>query len=259
MHPIPRYFVLAGLSLFALTAAAQESLRLCHNQDESFPWLLKRTPGVSQIMATEAAKALKIKLVLLPMPGAGCVEAVQQGRVDGAISIVFLPERLTSMVYPGPASGPADVQQRMYNNSVSLFHRKQDKLLWDGKKLQVSGVVGVRRGNFAAQTLLAMGIKVDSTSTSYVELFKRLERGEIAAAVIETIDGSEMLRHTISLRSLIEMHPQPFEREAFYTVFSKAYASRKPQVVKDFWKQMQQLRTSPEFAGNVQYLVRNLD
>lgn len=209
--------LLVALWMCAPLAASQESMRLCHNEDESFPWLLKHTPGFSQIMATDTAQALGIRLSFVPMRGAACLDAVAQGSVDGALSIIFLPERLQNMAFPGPAAGPADPEFRMYNNSVSLFHRKQDKMSWDGTRLQVNGVIGVRQGNFAARRLQALGAKVDSSSTSYLDLFKRLERGEVMAAAIDTLEGTETLRHNFSLRSVDAYAPG--SRALLYGIF----------------------------------------
>lgn len=260
MPALRSLLVLAGLLLIApAVQAAPDTLRLCHAADESFPWLLKRTPGVSQTMAIEAAAALKLKLELRPMATAACLEAIQQGRMDGAISIAFVNERVVFLAYPGMKGGQPDVTLRMYNNSFSLFRRKQDKLVWDGRKLEVPGAVGVRRGSSITARLQDLGAKVDASSTGYLDVLKRLARGEVAAAAVETIEGAETVRHDFNMRSTLEEVPQPLLLEPFYTVFAQDFLRRSPDLAKAFWEKERTLRQSPDFARKVAHLVRKLD
>lgn len=243
---------------WAASAAAQPQLRLCHNQDESFPWIMKATPGFSQILATEAARQLNVDLRLTAMPWEDCLRALREGKSDGAVSAAFAEERLQFAAYPMAGRKPDDAL-RMYNNSFSLFQRKGDKLAWDGKTLTVKGSVGVRQGSSIGLRVKALGASVDDSSTSYLQLLRRLSKGEFAAVALETQEGNASLLQDFNLRSTLVSAPLPLLKEPFFTIFSKTWADRNPALAKSFWQQEQKLRKSPDFALKVRHLVKTID
>lgn len=248
-----------GASLVPAATAAASTLRLCHNSDESFPWIMKVMPGFSQILATDAARNLKLDLQLHPMNWNECLQAVRQGQMDGAISVAFVAERLDFLVYPMSSGGKPDTSLRMYNNSFSLYHRKAEKIAWDGRTLVVKGSIGMRQGSSIGTRLKALGASADTSSTNYVQLMRRLAKGEFAAAAVETIEGHENLVQDFNLRSAIEPLPEPLLVEPFFTAFGKGYAQKNAALIKAFWMQQQKLRQTPEFAAKVRHLVKKID
>lgn len=237
---------------------AATSLRLCHNRDESFPWIMKQMPGFSQMLATETGRRMKVEVRLLPLQWEDCMRALQDGRADGAISAAFSAERTAFAVYPVKAGKP-DSALRMYNNSFSLFHRKGEKVTWDGRTLTVKGSVGVRQGSSISVRLKTLGASVDDSSTSYVQLLRSLSKGEFSAAAVETIEGQASLVQDFNLRSALVMNPKPLLKEPFFTIFSKRWAAQNPALMAEFWRQQQALKKSPDFLLKVRHLVKTID
>jgi len=203
-----------GLALFALLLAphalvqaadaAPESLHICHENEDAFPWLLKDKPGYSQIMMAQLEKQLGTPIKLMPMPWKQCLAELKSGKVDAAMNASFNAERAEFAHYPLKLDGEADATKRMYRATYALYKGKAAAVSWDGKALTAAGTIGAQAGFSIVAQLKQLGAKVEDNAPTADELLNRVASGRYLAAALQTTEADNSLAALPALQGKVE-------------------------------------------------------
>lgn len=250
------------LGLCAPVRAAEggpESVHICHENEDAFPWLLKDKPGYSQIMMAQLEKQLGTPIKLVPMPWKQCLAEVKSGKIDGAMNASFSAERAEFAHYPLKLDGEADATKRMYRATYALYKTKGASVSWDGKALSGSGTFGAQAGFSIVAQLKQLGVKVEDNAPTADELLNRVASGRYLAAALQTTEAEASLAALPALHSKIERISPPLVDKAYFTIFSKPFFAKHGQTAREVWRLQGKLRESPEFKGQVSHLMKSVD
>lgn len=258
-----------GLALFALLLgpstqvqaadAAPESLHICHENEDAFPWLLKDKPGYSQIMMAQLEKQLGTPIKLMPMPWKQCLADLKSGKVDAAMNASFNAERAEFAHYPLKLDGEADATKRMYRATYALYKGKAAALSWDGKALTAAGTIGAQAGFSIVAQLKQLGAKVEDSAPTADELLNRVASGRYLAAALQTTEADNSLAALPALQGKVERVNPPLVDKAYYTIFSKPFFAKHGLTAREVWRLQGKLRESPEFKAQVSHLMKSVD
>lgn len=252
--------LLLGLSPSVRAAdGAPDSLHICHENEDAFPWLLKDKPGYSQIMMAQLEKQLGTPIKLVPMPWKQCLAEVKSGKIDGAMNASFSAERAEFAHYPLKLDGEADATKRMYRATYALYKTKGASVSWDGKALSGSGTFGAQAGFSIVAQLKQLGVKVEDNAPTADELLNRVASGRYLAAALQTTEADASLAALPSLQGKIERLNPPLVDKAYFTIFSKPFFAKHGQTAREVWRLQGKLRESPEFKGQVSHLMKSVD
>lgn len=262
---------LSGALILALAASAApgialaegnpDSVQICHENEDAFPWLLKSKdkPGYSQIMMAQLEKQLGLPVKLLPMPWKQCLAELKSGKVDGAMNASYSAERAEFAHYPLKMDGEADATKRMYRATYALYKTKGASLSWDGKALSGAGTFGAQAGFSIVAQLKQLGVKVEDSSPTADELLGRVASGRYIAAALQTTEADNSLAALPALQGKVERISPPLVDKAYYTIFSKSFFAKHAQTAREVWRLQGKLRESPEFKGQVSHLMKSVD
>lgn len=256
-------FVVAVLVGAVGSVAAQgnpATVLLCHEDGDSYPWLIKGKPGYSSIQTQEVEKQLGVTIKLVPRPWKQCLEEVKSGAVDGAINASFSKDRAEFAAYPIKMDGEPDPSKRMYRATYALYKAKGDALAYDGSKLQgLTGAIGAQTGFSVIAQLKQLGAKVDDSMGKASDLLKAVAAGKLQGAALQTTEADDSLSDMGDQKSKIERVTIPLAEKPYYTILNKAFAAKYPQFARQLWQAQGKVRESAEFKSKVAGLVKSVD
>ena len=255
--------VVAMLVGVAGTVAAQgnpASVSLCHEDGDSYPWLIKGKPGYSSIQTQEVEKQLGVPIKLVPRTWKQCLDDVKSGAVDGAINASFSKDRAEFAAYPIKLDGEPDPSKRMYRATYALYKAKGDGLSYDGSKLQgLTGAIGAQTGFSVIAQLKQLGAKVDDSMSKANELLKAVAAGKLQGAALQTTEADDSLGEMGDQKAKIERVATPLAEKPYYTILNKAFAAKYPQFARQLWQTQGKVRESAEIKAKVAGLVKSVD
>ncbi|WP_293931784.1 ABC transporter substrate-binding protein [Iodobacter sp.] len=246
------------VALFAVylapsSAAGQaENIVLCHEEEDSYPWVLKGRPGLDIILLKMIAKKLKVKFEMRPLPWVRCLHELKNNHVSGAFNLSFGAERLDIGHYPMLGNKP-NIDQRLHSDSYSLYRLKGSGINWDGERLlnPYGGIVGAQSGFAVIPQLKELGTKVDDQTRSAEINFKKLMVGRVGAVALPTKEGDMQLRNKRFFSKRIEKIGPPLVDKNYYLVISNDFYTRNPKLAKQIWVTLANMRESAEFKKMV--------
>jgi polar amino acid transport system substrate-binding protein len=255
-----------AMSLIALSSASLSlaqtnptSITLCHESEDSYPWILKVKPGYSMILMKEVEQQLAIPIKLVARSWKQCLEDVKSGAVDGAINASYSKERAEFAAFPLKMDGDPDASKRMYRATYALYRQKGGSIDFDGHKMNgVTGSIGAQTGFSIIAQLKQLGVKVDDSMAKADELLKQVASGKLQGAALQTTEADDSLRDA-DLKGKIERVSTPLVEKPYYTVFNKAFELKYRQSAREVWRLQGKLRDSAEFKTKVAHLVKTVD
>lgn len=257
-----RLAALVCAAFVPLHAGAQDapaSVSLCHENEDSFPWLLKGNKGYSQIMTLQTEKQLGIPIKMVPMPWKACLEAVKAGTVDGAINSSYAKDRAEYAQYPLKLDGEADATKRMYRTTYALYVAKGSSTRWDGTKLTASGPIAAQKGFSIIAQLKTLGVQVDDSLTTADDLLAKAASGQFAGVALQTTEGENSLAAAPAIAAKIERLNPPLAEKPYYTIFAKGFFAKHGQTAREIWRIQGKLREAPEFKSAVAHMMKSVD
>ncbi|NEX60741.1 substrate-binding periplasmic protein [Noviherbaspirillum galbum] len=242
---------LVGTLLFlaqaAMAADRPAKLVLCHENQDSYPWIMTDRPGLNILLLKLLERDLKLPVEFVPLPWKRCLAELAAGRVDGAFAASFKADRLAMGRYPGAARDTPDPAKRLHGSSYSLYRLKGGNLDWDGSAFHnLSGPVGILSGFSIQDFLLERGVQVDEGTGSPERTLRKLEAGRIQGAALQTRRADHLLQHP-ELAARIERLPVPLEDRPYYLMLSFDLVRGHPALAEDIWNRVARLRDSGEF------------
>jgi polar amino acid transport system substrate-binding protein len=247
----PTLTLALALSLVGVSAGAQTRLRLCAEDENSYPWMLKDRPGLNAIMMKLLGEQLGLPIDIERQPWRRCLVSMRDGLVDGAFKASFNAERLSFGHYP-MRDGKPDLQRRMLDESYHLYRRKGSAVQWDGRLLfGVEGPIGAQAGFSIVEHLRSAGHAVEDGSKVPEALLAKLRLQRVGAAALQTQQGDFLLAQQPELGALIERVGPPLVSKPYYLMLSPQLVARDPAWAERIWDGVAAVRDSAAYRNAV--------
>lgn len=231
---------------------AQPTLTFCHEDQNSFPWVMTDGTGLNLELLGLVQQALELQVTYVAVPWKRCLSGLEQGLYDGAFAASFKPERLKMGHYPVDADGRPDALRRLHTSRYTLYRRAGSTVSWDGQRFsQLSGRVGSLSGFSIRDLLLAHGLEVDESSRDPLALLQMLVHGRVEAIALQTMRGDFLLQANPQLAAQVEKLPQLLEEKPYYLMLSKALLTRDPELAELIWSEVRRQRESATYQARV--------
>ncbi|PHV12985.1 substrate-binding periplasmic protein [Chitinimonas sp. BJB300] len=236
----------------AFSADKPPIIKLCIEDEDSYPWLLKNRPGLSIIMMQMVEKRLEVKMDIQPLPWKRCMEVVKHGIFDGLFKISFKADRMELGNFPMIGDKP-DISKRMFDDSYSLYRLKGTNVDWDGKVIRnAEAGIGAQAGFSIVDQLKAMGITVDDGTRIADDNLRKLLVGRVAAVALQTQEGDASIAANADMRGKIERLSPPLAEKPYFLMLSKPFVTKYSEFSKLVWDAVAEVRESPEYKKQVQ-------
>lgn len=231
-----RHLLLGGLLWLPLALpAAPLELQLCQSDEGDYPWTLPDRAGLNNLLIERAVRRTGVRIRFHAMPWARCLFKVSTGDMDGVVGASYRPERQRIGAYP-LSQGRPDAERRLMRNRYLLYRRTGDTgVQWDGRRLVVSGPVGVPTGYSIADTLRRHGATIAQQQRLPARLLQDLIVGDLNAVAITAGEGERLLADHDTYQGRIEPLPLALEEKDFYLVFSHRFRQRHPALTDRLW------------------------
>ena len=232
------------LPLASLADDRPATLRLCHDDVDLAPWVLRDGQGLSQQLIAKIARDFRsMEIEMLPLAWQRCLKLLENGQMDGAFGTSYLAEREAFAVYPKKGDGSIDTGQRLNSVSYSLYVRQEDSLQWDGRNISPAGaLIGIQHGFSIGQLLRQLGANPRPLARDTRELLRHIVARHADAAALQTTQADLELRQDPALAQQIRKLPLPLTEKHYYLVFSRSFEQQHPGFTRQFWQQLQSQR-----------------
>lgn len=250
-----RMLLTLALSLVAtpMLCSAESPVRICHENEDSYPWIFRDRVGLTTALLKMAEKTYGAKVEVVPLPWRRCLAEAQSGAVDGVVKISFSPERTGFLVYPMSGDVP-DASKRLLIDSYSLYRMKGSTVVsWDGKVLNVTGVVGAQSGFSIVKQLTTLGARVDDGSRPADANLAKLVSGRVVAVALQTEEGDMSVASSPEFNGKIERVTPVLVEKPYFVAFSKQFYARDTAAARKLWDAIASSRESTEYKD----LVKN--
>ena len=245
---------LVALSLSLMTAsawAAEPPLKICHENEDSYPWIFKDRAGLTTSLLKMAEKIYGSKVELVALPWKRCLDDAKNGAIDGVVKISFSTDRTEFLVYPMAGDKP-DASKRLLNDTYSLYRMKGSiAATWDGKTLKVDGAVGAQSGFSIAKQLTSMGARVDDSVRSADANLTKLVGGRIAAVALQTEEGDISIANNAEANGKVEKLTPVLVEKPYFVAFSKQFYGKEKAAAQKLWDAIGTARESAEYKDLV--------
>lgn len=237
------------LALFTSSVAAKPgALVFCHEDQDSYPWVLRDRAGLNIVMLRLLERDIGMPIRFLPLPWRRCLAELAANNVDGAFAASFKAERLSMGRYPSGKDGKPDPARRLHMSSYSLYRAKGNALRWNGSRFDgLQGQIGTLTSHSIIDFLLERGVAVDSGSKSPVETLRKVALGRLQGAALQTPRAEHVLAQMPELARQLEREPVLLEERAYYLMLSNRLVDSEPQLADTVWRQIERIRDSAPY------------
>jgi polar amino acid transport system substrate-binding protein len=253
--------LLIGAALLASNSMAGGLLQkvvLCHEEEDSYPWILKERQGLDLLLLDMMGKELNIQFQMKPLPWVRCLHELKNNHVDGAFKLSFSLDRLALGRYP-MRGAKANRAQRLHSDSYSLYRLKGSSIDWDGERLTHlnGGVVGAQTGFTIISQLKELGAMIDDQTRSAEVNFKKLLAGRVVAVALHTKEGDMELGLKPDFSRGIERIVPPLIKKDYYLVLSNGFYENNTQLSQKIWAVLAKTRESTEFKKTTRQFMQD--
>lgn len=257
--PIPAFLLLCLLAPPPVHAAPVPLL-FCHENEDSYPWVMRQHDGVGGLnilLLRQVERELDLRITFVGYPWRRCLAELAAGKVDGAFAASFKPERLAMGHYPVLDNGKPDPSRRMHTAGYSLYRLKGDSLDWDGRQFfNLHGSIGAQSAFSVGDFLRERGVAVDQGTKSPEDTLRKLLVGRVQGAALQGLRGDHALQEFPELAERIERLPQPLEERPYYLMLSFNVTNTMPALAAEIWKTIGQVRESPAYKRSEREYLR---
>nr|WP_315464605.1 transporter substrate-binding domain-containing protein [uncultured Rhodoferax sp.] len=240
-----------SLSLVANSTMAQSAMKICHENEDSYPWIFKDRAGLTTSLLKMAEKVYGAKVDVVALPWKRCLDDARSGAIDGVVKISYAADRTDFLVYP-MAGGAPDASKRLLNDSYSLFRMKgSTAAAWDGKALKVDGAVGAQTGFSVVKQLQTLGARVDDGTRSADANLTKLVGGRVAAVALQSEEGEISVTSNPEFNGKVERVSPVLVEKPYFVAFSKQYYGKEEASAKKLWDAIATARESAEYKDLV--------
>jgi polar amino acid transport system substrate-binding protein len=242
-------WALSSAVMAAPQPAGQKSLRLCHEDGDVFPWLMKGSTGLSNILVDTAAEKIGMQIELVVVPWRRCLLYIATGAVAGGFGASYAEERALFAQYP-TVGGRPDGKRRIRSETYSMYGLVNSGIKWNGTALtgKAAPLVGAQAGYSIANDLRKRGITVDEGAYNSIANLRKLVAGRVDAAALQTTEGDRLARTPEFLERIERLMPHISEKH-YFVIFGKAYYEENKATVEKFWDMLAVVRNSADYKA----------
>lgn len=251
MRTIRRLAVVAlFLSAFGSYAADKPaSMKLCYENEDVYPWVLKTRPGLNIIFMNALEQKLGTKFEMVALPWKRCLDDLKSGAVDGLFAASFKTDRLELGLYPMAGDKP-DESKALMRDGYTLYRVKgASNVQWDGKKLTVAGSVGAQPGYSIIDQLKALGAKVDDGARGADDNLRKLLAGRVDAVALQTLEGENSVRTNAEFTGKVEAVSPELVSKPYFLMLSKQFVGKYGDFSKEIWNGVAAVRESADYKA----------
>ena len=120
-----------SLSIVAGSAlAAEPSIKIYHENEDSYPWIFKDRVGLTTSLLKMAEKIYGGKVEVVGLPWKRCLDDVKSGAINGVVKISYAADRTEFLAYPMTGDKPDATLRPMARWSVSARSWWETPTLW---------------------------------------------------------------------------------------------------------------------------------
>lgn len=243
--------ILASLALAALGQAAQtaQAAKLCYDDVEQFPWVLKDGRGLAVELLEMASKKTGTTYELVALPWKRCLMEVEKGEVAGAFPASFSEERAKFAAYPMTDSNKPDIEKRLNTDGYTLYRRKGSNVSWDGNKFSnLTEPIGTQASYSIIPDLIKWGAKVDTQTRKPETLMRALADGHLQSVALLTGQGNYAAKNP-AYADKVEAVDPPLVSKPYYLIINKEHYEKNRKNIDALWAAIATERNSAQYKA----------
>lgn len=238
--------ILASLALAAIGHTAQAA-KLCYDDVEQFPWVLKDGRGLAVELLEMASKKTGTSYELVALPWKRCLLEVEKGEVAGAFPASFSEERAKFAAYPMTESNKPDADKRLNTDGYTLYRRKGSNVSWDGSKFSnLTGPIGTQASYSIIPDLIKWGAKVDTQTRKPETLMRALVDGHLQSVALLTGQGNYAVKNP-AYADKVEAVDPPLVSKPYYLIINKEHYEKNRKSIDALWAAIATERNSAQY------------
>ncbi|MGQ5521649.1 substrate-binding periplasmic protein [Chitinimonas sp. PSY-7] len=241
--------LLTLLALTGLTAQAADkpaTIKLCTDNVEAFPWVVNGRDGLNIIHLKQVGQKVGVKVEIVLVPWARCLDDMRQGTMDGAFSSSFKQDRLAMGFYPGASDKP-DMAKYLMMSGYSLYKLKGSNISYDGKTISnLTSAVGAQQGYSIIDQLKTMGVRVDDGTRGADDNLRKLMAGRLQVVALQTQEGDNSIAQA-EFSGKVEKISPPLVEKPYFLMLSKQFYGKYTEFSNEIWDAVASVRESPEY------------
>lgn len=252
-----RSLLLSALLCCGLRVQAEE-IRIAINDVDNSPYMvgsgstLSSPPGIAVELANAVAADIGVSLTWQRLPSKRLLLDLKEGRIDAILMLSYNEERAKDYAYPLNKAGQVDDNRRIGYLSYALYRQRGSTVQWDGKQfVNLTGTVGANTGYSVVEQLKQLGATVDEAKET-TQNFGKLALGRVQLVAAQEVMGDYLLAERRF--PSVEKIPVLLSGKSYFTVFSKSFAAKKPELVERFWLRLSGVRDTKTRALLPTYL-----
>ena len=252
-------------SFILMNSLNAKELTFCHEDNESFPWIMKNNSGLNMFEIQGIEKKIpELKVKLTAAPWKRCLEELKENKFDGVFAGSYKADRLENGAYPGiplgSKEGKPDDSKRTHTSEYALYIKKGANIHWDGSKITGAKKVGAQSG-FSIVDLLNKQKEMknietveDSAKTS-VALINNVFKGNLDAAAMLVFQADNTIKSNKEFSNVIKLDP-PLEKKSYFLILSHKLVKEDPELAKKIWKSLEEVRESNEYKAKIKEVLK---
>jgi len=242
------------LAVLSRPSFALTELKCAYQDSDNFPYQLgdstkinRQYPGIAVEMVLLLEQKLPVKVSLLRLPWRRAEKRLKKGLIDCLFNASYKTVRLLNGAYP-MLDGEVDVSKRSYYNAYSLFSQKNSQLQWDGNELINNSrkPIGVQGGFSIRADLVKQRVNVYEAAT-VKQLMQLLQKNRLSGvATFEVVGDAFLRKFADQYPNIVKLQPA-FKSKAYFLMLSHQFVRANPELAKDIWRSIGEIRESDEF------------
>lgn len=220
------------VTLYLVAQPALAAIDVCVEDVDNAPFVSRGNTGLLLELLTIAAEQTQQKISYHYLPWKRCLTMVKQGAMDGALALVWTPERAKLLAYPN-AAGQPDRHRRIWQGEYLIVVPRRSPLQWDGKTFtHITGQLGSPLG-YASTDKLAQ-LKMLGKTLPPAKGLSLVAKGRLHGYVVQREIGLNIIQQK-ALQTQVKILPSPFMTEDWYLVFSHRFYQRAGAQAEQLW------------------------
>jgi polar amino acid transport system substrate-binding protein len=238
------YGALLLLALASASPAHAETINLCYEKRDAYPWRTVDGRGLDFDMLKHVEQKLGLKFKVTGLPWKRCLAKLQANEMHGAFSVSFARDRVAVGAYPGGAK--VDESKRMHYGSYVVVRKKGSKVSWDGRRFtNLSGPVVYQLGYSVADRLQDLKVPTLEMNKSVIDIANGLIEGWVPAAAVFSSDIAPLMDTPIGAK--LEILSPPLVEKPYFLMLSHALVKARPDFAAKLWNAVEETRSSPAY------------
>jgi polar amino acid transport system substrate-binding protein len=241
-----RYGALILLALASTTAAHAETLSICYEKRDAYPWRTVGGTGLDFDLLKHVEQKVGLKFKVIGLPWKRCLAKLQANEMHGAFSVSFARDRVKVGAYPGGAEKP-DASKRMHNGTYVVVRKKGNKVSWDGRRFSnLNGPVVYQLGYSVADRLHDLNVPTLEMNKTVIDIANGLIEGWVPAAAVFSSDIAPVMETPIGAK--LEILSPPLVEKPYFLMLSHSLVKNRPDLARKLWDTVEEVRNSPAYT-----------